>query len=115
MNVVFKSALWTSGDIYKALRLVYYGASMTVSVLIFVKTVMMQDGGASKSEILEILQKAKIDLPNEMKQMQQKQERIDERAANEYAEMSASAQKWIEKVETALQTSGWELASCFDS
>ena len=105
-NVVFQSALWTSGDLLRVLGLVHYGASMTVTVLIFVKEVMMQEGGASLETIQQILDSAKLGLREELSQMQQKQDHVDERAAQEYAQTSAKAQEWIQTIESALQGSG---------
>lgn len=104
--MVFQSALWTSEDLLKALRLVHYGASMTVTVLTFVKVVMMQKGGASNETIQQILNSAQFDLRQEMNQMQLKHDHVDERAAQEYAQTSAKAQEWIQRIESALQGAG---------
>lgn len=104
--MVFQSALWTSEDLLKALRLLHYGASMTVTVLTFAKVVMMQKGGASNEAIQQIVDSAKFDLRQEMGEMQLKQDHIDERAAQEYAQTSAKAQEWIQKIESALQGAG---------
>ena len=49
---------------------------------------------------------AKFDLRQEMGEMQLKQDHIDERAAQEYAQTSAKAQEWIQKIESALQGAG---------
>lgn len=102
--MVLQSALWTSGDLSKALLQVHYGASMTVTVMTFAATVLLREADASRETVRQILAKAQRDLREEMEQMQQKQDRVDERAAAEYSQTSASAQQWMQKVEAALQT-----------
>ena len=56
--------------------------------------------------IQQIVDSAKFDLRQEMGEMQLKQDHIDERAAQEYAQTSAKAQEWIQKIESALQGAG---------
>ena len=67
---------------------------------------LLHYGGASNEAIQQIVDSAKFDLRQEMGEMQLKQDHIDERAAQEYAQTSAKAQEWIQKIESALQGAG---------